>query len=307
MRILLIGGGWSNEREISLKAIPAISQALKNLGHEVEFLDPALDFEHLLSKASQCDFAFINVHGVPGEDGLIQAMLSSVNCPYQGARATGSLLAFNKAAAKEIFVTQDLPTPRWQFLTGLPSTTWNPPFSFPFFVKPNTGGSSLDVSLVSSQEELRDHMEHLVSYGNTILLEEYIKGQDITCAVIEEKPLSPLLIIPPDNASFLNFTSKYTPNASQEICPAPVSSELTKTIQELALKAHKGLGLEDYSRADFIVNTAGQPFLLEVNSLPGMTTASLLPQAARQYGYSFDMLIEKLIELGLKSKGEWRE
>ncbi len=303
MRILLIGGGWSNEREISLKAIPDISEALQGLGHQVDFLDPAVEFDRLLIKAHGSDFAFINLHGSPGEDGLIQALLGSIDCPYQGARAAGSMLAFNKAMSKEIFAAHQIPTPRWEFMALPPDKTWQAPFPFPMIVKPNTGGSSLDVHLVFSHDELLREMERIFSSGNTVVLEEYVQGQDLTCAVLGDEPLSPILIVPSKDSPLFDFFSKYTPKASQEICPAPISNELAKEIKELAFKAHMVLGLEDYSRTDFIVRD-NQPYALEVNSLPGMTTASLFPQAAGERGYSFQDLIKKLIELGFQSKGD---
>jgi len=303
MRILLIGGGWSNEREISLRAIPDISEAMQGLGHEVVFLDPAIEFDQLLPKASICDFAFINLHGTPGEDGLVQALLTSVGCPYQGGKADSSMLAFNKSMSKVIFVANNIKTPGWEFLALPPKKDWQPSFPFPLIIKPNTGGSSLDVSLVFSNSELLEQIDKIFSSGNTVILEEYVQGQDITCAVLGQEALSPILILPPEESTFFDFFSKYTPAASQEICPAPVSPELKDKIEEIAIQAHMALNLADYSRTDFIIND-NQPYALEVNSLPGLTTASLFPKAAKERGYSFQDLIKQLIELGLQSKGD---
>ncbi|MFW6178636.1 MAG: D-alanine--D-alanine ligase family protein [Desulfohalobiaceae bacterium] len=294
MRILLIAGGWSNEREVSLRGAESIQAA------QVQRLDPALEFSQLLHKAGSCDFAFINLHGSPGEDGLIQALLEQAGCPYQGSRSKGSLLALHKAAAKEIFRNQDLPTPRWQYLPTRVSRDWEPALELPLVLKPNFGGSSLHVSLEEELPKLLQKMQELWDMGWEILLEERIPGQEITCAVLGLEALPPILIEPARESAFFDYYSKYTPQAAQEICPAPISRELTARIQDLALRAHRALDLQGYSRSDFLVLN-DQPYLLEVNTLPGMTSTSLLPQAAQVQGYSFQELLSRLISLGLNA------
>lgn len=300
MRILLIAGGWSNERDVSLSGSRSIRAALEHLGHEVLFWDPGTQFHELPAVARQADFAFINLHGCPGEDGLIQAMLERLRCPYQGSGPSGSLLALNKAAAKELFVHHKIPTPDWEFIPFLPPDAWSCHLDFPLFIKPNNGGSSLDISQIGSQEDLFMTLTSLLASGCEVLVEESIPGREITCAVLGSEPLPPILIQPAETSGFFDYYSKYTPQAAQEICPAPISQELTATIQDLALKAHQCLGLADYSRADFIVHD-DTPYLLEVNTLPGMTATSLFPQAAQAVGLSFQQLIARLIELGRDS------
>jgi D-alanine-D-alanine ligase len=300
MRILLIGGGWSNEREVSLNGVRAIHEALQQLGHQVELFDPAESFSELPYRAAASDFAFINLHGAPGEDGLIQAILEQTGCPYQGTGPAGSMLALNKAAAKAIFKRSGVPTPRWEFLPLPPEEGWRPSLEYPFFAKPNSGGSSLDVTRIENEKELQTFMERLFAQGEEILLEEMIAGQEITCAVLGTDPLPPILIEPADSSAFFDYYSKYTPQAAKEICPAPVSEELTAAVQSLAATCHTSLGLSGYSRTDFIVRDE-EPFALEVNTLPGMTSTSLLPQSAGAAGYSFKDLIAKLIELGFQT------
>ncbi|WP_027371082.1 D-alanine--D-alanine ligase family protein [Desulfovermiculus halophilus] len=297
MRILLIAGGWSNERDVSLSGRQAIHTSLERLGHQVVFFDPAVQFHRLPEMARDADFAFINLHGCPGEDGLIQALLDRLGCPYQGSGPSGSLLALNKAAAKELFVGSGIPTPNWEFLPRTPEGGWTCGLRFPLFLKPNNGGSSLDISHVHSQEQLADLLPPLFSKGCEALLEEAVSGQEITCAVLGSTALPPILIQPADSSGFFDYFSKYTPQAAQEICPAPISGELTSLIQDLAVRAHQCLGLSGYSRADFMVRD-NQPYLLEVNTLPGMTATSLFPQAAQAVGLSFEQMVAELIELG---------
>ncbi len=267
----------------------------------MEFLDPAYDLHKLLNRAERSEFCLINLHGSPGEDGIIQSMLESIGCPYQGADTRGSLLALNKAVSKELFTHYQIPTPAWEFLSSAPKTTWESKWDLPLILKPNIGGSSIDINLVHEQEELGDLISQLFSQGDQALLEEYIQGQEITCAVLGDRPLPPVLIQPAQSSKLFDYYSKYTPEAAKEICPAPISKSLTQEIQELALKAHRVLGLSDYSRTDFIVQEE-TPYALEVNTLPGMTNTSLLPQAAAAVGYSYPELISELIELGMRKK-----
>ncbi len=299
MRILLIAGGWSGEREVSLSGAKAIHLSLEKLGHEVISFDPRDELPLLPQKAKKVDFAFINLHGSPGEDGLIQAMLDAVGCPYQGSGPGGSLLALNKTCAKILFKEADIPTPAWEFLPVVPEDNWRTSLSYPIVVKPNSGGSSIDIEIVKDHFSLRQAMKTIFSRGEEVLLEEKIEGKEITCGVLGENPLPPVLIEP--TASFFDYHSKYTAGAAREICPAPIPEELTSRLQQTALHCHKVLGLEGYSRTDFIVKEE-EFFVLEVNTLPGMTATSLLPQEAAAVGYSFEKLLSALIELGLNKR-----
>jgi D-alanine-D-alanine ligase len=299
MDILLIGGGWSNERDVSLKGSEAIARALDRLGHRVCFFDPAERFADLPRVAAQSDFAFINLHGSPGEDGLIQALLDRVRCPYQGSGPRGSLLALNKAACKKLLRNADILTPDWEFLPAPPLNGWSPSFEPPLFLKPNNGGSSLDIRIVRESSDFEPCLAEIFAKNHEVLVEKLIPGREVTCGILGDEALPPILIQPADSAAFFDYRSKYTPDAAKEICPAPISGQLTETIQSLARQAHELLGLKGYSRTDFILLDE-TPFALEVNTLPGMTSTSLLPQAARAAGMSFEELIARLIELGLQ-------
>ena len=297
MRVLLIAGGWSDEREVSLSGAKGIHSALLELGHEVDMLDPAQDFSNLMSRASQADFAFINLHGSPGEDGLIQAILNRTSCPYQGSGPESSFLSLNKAAAKTIFDQNSILTPKWELICSVDGCKGIQNLKPPVFIKPNSGGSSLGMTFAKTEQEMQYGIEKVFSMGDSALVEEYTKGVEVTCGILGDEPLPLILITPPEKAQFFDYNSKYAIDGAEEICPAPIEEKLTKQIQEITLKAHKLLGLSGYSRADFIISE-GVPYILEVNTLPGMTPTSLVPRAAKTAGYSFNMLIEKLIELG---------
>lgn len=306
MNILLIAGGWSSERDVSLSGGKTIHKALVNLGHAVTAYDPSLSLDGLMDAARGKDFAFINLHGSPGEDGLIQAMLERVGCPYQGANPAASMLALNKAAAKVLFLTAGLMTQPYHLLNELPEKDWQPMLPYPLFIKANTGGSSLHMEKVARPEELRAALKRLFSVSASYLVESAIEGDEITCGVLgrleggeEVAEALPPILIRPSTGKIFDYTSKYSPGGAEEICPAPIPDDLTRAIQAMALAAHTSLGCEGYSRADFIVPERGAPVLLEVNTLPGMTPTSLLPQEAAAVGLSFEQLIQRLIDLGI--------
>ena len=300
MRILLLAGGWSNERDVSLSGAQGIGEALRRLGHSVTLFDPAHSLADLGHAAKAHDFAFINLHGSPSEDGLIQAFLDRAGCPYQGSGPAGSFLALDKAAAKELFRLHGLLTPDWIFLHAMPAPGWEPGFTWPVFVKPNTGGSSLGLGRAKNAGELHELLGNLFQSGLTALVEPAIPGREVSCGVLGEASLPPILIKPAEGHDFFDYTAKYTKGAAIEICPAPISEAAASEIRRATEAAHRLLGLSGYSRADFILTDADEPYLLEINTLPGMTATSLLPQEAAAIGCSFDSLIQRLISLGLE-------
>ncbi|MDL2285210.1 D-alanine--D-alanine ligase [Desulfovibrio sp. OttesenSCG-928-F07] len=311
MNILLIAGGWSKERDVSLNGAAGIATALQNLGHKVTHYDPEQGFSSLFKAAKGQDFAFINLHGLPGEDGLPQALLDAIGLPYQGSGPAGSILALNKAAAKDLFKLHNLPTPEWVLLTSRPGSAWVPPFDYPVIIKSNTGGSSLGLELVTKHEELAPALDSLFALGGEFLVEPACNGQEVTCGVLGEltqqngklveipRALPPVLIKPLQSGTLFDYNSKYLKGGAEEICPAPLAPAITAKLQEYALTAHKALGLRGYSRTDFILLPDNTPVLLEVNTLPGMTPTSLIPQEAAAIGLSFEELVQRLIDLGL--------
>ncbi len=303
MRILLIAGGWSSERDVSLAGAKIIESTLLERGHTVTFCDLSVHFDTLLPMAQQHDFAFINLHGAPGEDGLVQALLESVNIPYQGSGARGSFLALHKAATKQVYKEHGIPTPDWEFLPAMPSEDWKPRLDYPIFVKSNTGGSSLLLFCVNDAQELRKALEDIFAAGCEAILESSIAGLDTTCGVLGEEALPPILIRPLAGA-FFDYASKYAKGGAEELCPAPLPENINGQMQELALKAHKALGLSGYSRTDFRIMEDGTVLTLETNTLPGMTATSLLPQEAQTIGIDFGNLLEKLMDLGIRRMAE---
>jgi D-alanine-D-alanine ligase len=297
MRVLLIMGGWSGERDVSLSGGRKIHAALEALGHEVDVFDPATELKSLFSRARACGFAFINLHGAPGEDGFIQALLEKAGTPYQGSGPTASFLALSKSGSKMVLEQAGVPTPQWELLAragdALPGD-----FPFPVFVKPDRGGSSLAVSRVDSPHDLHHALRAVFAENDAALVERAAAGPEITCSVLGDATL-PLVFIKPAQARFFDYHSKYAPGGAEEICPAPIDEDSARRIRELSLLAHRVLGLEGYSRADFVLEPDG-PALLEVNTLPGMTPTSLLPLAAAEAGYAFEDLIKTLMDLGLE-------
>lgn len=302
MNVLLVAGGWSGERDVSLSGAKQIEKALIALGHTVRLHDFSKNFPEFVSLAQAHDFVFLNLHGAPGEDGLPQALLDAAGVPYQGSGPAGSFLALNKAAAKQLCARAGLATPRWDFLPGPPPATYRPAFPGPWFVKPNCGGSSLLMSLVRDPDDLAPALAKIFASGEAALVEEGLTGPELTCAVLGDAALPPILIRP-KAGEYFDYTSKYEPGAADELCPAPVDEALTRKLGEMTLAAHRALGLSGYSRADFIATEAG-PALLEVNTLPGMTQTSLVPRSAKAAGLSFAQLIARLMELGLACRGK---
>ena len=311
MNILLIAGGWSSERDVSLSGGQAIGAALEKLGHKVTRYDPEKNLNGLFDAARGQDFAFINLHGQPGEDGLPQAMLDTIGLPYQGSRPAGSFLALNKAVSKLIFRRLGLPTADWELLTAHPGPDWKPSFDYPIFIKSNVGGSSLGLAKVRNAAELPPALDALFAQGGEFIVEPMCPGADLTCGVLGEiadgletpRALPPILIKPKlHDGEFFDYESKYQNGGADEICPAPIDPEITAAAREYALAAHQALGLSGYSRTDFILAPDGKLNVLEINTLPGMTPNSLIPKAAKAAGLSFEGVLRRLIELGMKAR-----
>ncbi|MDR0826452.1 MAG: D-alanine--D-alanine ligase [Desulfovibrio sp.] len=306
MNILLIAGGWSGERDVSLSGGVEIQAALGRLGHRVSLYDPACSLSGLPEAVQGRDFAFINLHGSPGEDGLIQAMLERLSCPYQGSGPAASMLALNKAAAKTLFAGAGLCTAPFVLLNARSEKDKLAALSCPLFIKDNTGGSSLHMEKVENARDLDAALDRLFALGASYLAEEAVDGFEVTCGVLgafeagREKPFAlPPILIRPAVGKIFDFQSKYSLGGAEEICPAPLPEKLNARIRSMALEAHLVLGCEGYSRVDFIVPEKGEPVILEVNTLPGMTKMSLLPKETAAVNLSFDALVGRLLDLGL--------
>jgi D-alanine-D-alanine ligase len=306
IRVALLAGGRSGEREVSLAGAAGFEAALDRDKYELVRYDPKADLIRLAEDAGSIDVAFILLHGTYGEDGTMQGYLELLDIPYQGAGVLGSSLAMDKNMAKGLFRQQGLPVASW--LMAVPADKEDPTrlleeLSLPLVVKPIREGSSLGMSVVKTVDELRDGICLAYEHDSEVMVEEFIQGREITVAVIGNSDLQalPLIeIIPGDEFAFFDYKAKYEKNASKEICPADVSVKITETAQRYALDAHKALQLRGYSRTDMMLTGEGELYILETNTIPGMTPTSLLPQAAKEAGLDFTALIDKLLSLALE-------
>jgi D-alanine-D-alanine ligase len=304
LKIALLAGGTSSEREVSLKGAEGVKRALERLGHKYEFFDPAKDLPKLAQRAKEFDCAFLVVHGPGGEDGTLQGFLDSIGLPYQGAGVLGSALAMHKGISKSLYKLAGLNVPEGKTFSKEVSfetiKAYGEKIGFPLVVKPATQGSSVGLSVVKKKEDLKNALEKAFSIDREIIIEKYLKGKEITVGVLEDSPL-PVVEIVPKVSEIFDYETKYTPGLAEEICPARLPERLTKKAQEYGLIAHKTLKLRHYSRTDMIV-AEDEIYVLETNTIPGMTETSLLPLAAKVAGYSFPALIQKLLELTLKDR-----
>ena len=308
IRLALIAGGTSGEREVSLKGAAEVEKALDRNKYEVIRFDPATDLAALAQRASEIDAAFILLHGLKGEDGTVQGFLDLLDIPYQGAGVLGSALAMDKNLAKELYRQSGLPVAPWKMAAKAdiedPSHLLKT-LSLPVVVKPVKQGSSLGMSIVKEPEELAPALKRAFDKDNQVMIEQYIKGREITVGVLGNDELTalPLVeIIPGEKYEFFDYEAKYQPGATREVCPAPVSEEIRGKAQAYGLAAHRALRLRGYSRTDMVIAEDGEIYLLETNTIPGMTPTSLLPQAAAAYGLSFSALLDRLIELALEGR-----
>lgn len=261
--------------------------------------------KNVLEICRLADCVFLGLHGADGEDGKIQAALELLGVPYTGSGPLGSALAMDKAAAKRMMEAYGVRTPAWRELTyteaDIPALTETLPV--PCAVKVVDGGSSIGVALPDTRQELRAALRELLAYGSRVVVEEKIRGREITVPVLDGRALSPIEIVPPDGASF-DYVAKYQSGAeaARELCPAPISEHDRETVCRAALEANRALGLRIYSRVDFILDGEGRAWCLEVNTLPGMTPASLIPKAAAVEGMSYARLCETIVELSLAAQ-----
>lgn len=303
-RIGVLLGGLSSERRVSLESGQAVLDALLARGHDAHhvFVDRDLD---LALRQERIDIAFIALHGRYGEDGCVQGLLETVGIPYTGSDVLASALAMNKVRAKQIFRFNNLPTP--------PCYTLSPPveadeilarhgdFGFPVVVKPAAEGSSYGVALASDRDELVAACRHAASYGGEILVERHIEGQEISVGVLDGRVLGAVEI--ESRRAFFDHEAKYSPAAGTGyVLPPRLSPERARGVLHQAAMAHRALGCSGATRVDMIVSPRGNEYLLEVNTVPGLTRHSLLPRIAGAAGLSFEDLVEAMLH-GARGRG----
>lgn len=290
-KIAVLMGGFSGEREISLRSGKAVHEALRGAGLNAYAVDlKTRDFALELANADY-DFAFITLHGQGGEDGIIQKILEEKGIPYLGADSRASRMAFDKIAAKKLFRKENILTPEHILLNREDWKERLQEVKLPVFLKPACEGSSLGVRLALTAAELAAHLEELFMVYPELLCEERITGREITVPVLENRAF-PIVEIKPSRV-FYDHIAKYTKGMTEYLVPADFSPEITKNIQETALRAHDSLGLRDFSRVDLFYSSAGQVYVLEINTIPGFTETSLFPKSAAAIGMSFqDLCLE---------------
>ena len=307
LRLALIAGGKSSEREVSLKSGAQVFQALNKDKYDIRRYDPLTDLERLVREAKELDVALIIMHGRGGEDGSLQGLLDLLEIPYQGSGILASALAMNKELSKNIYRQAGLQVPRALIFdrAGAPSPQeFEAALGLPVVIKPVHEGSSIGISMAGTPEALRTGLAAAFALDNRVLVEEFIRGTEITGGVLGNARLQalPLVeIIPSSTYAFFDYEARYQPGATEEICPARLSPELTKRAQECAITAHKALGCRGYSRTDMMIREQ-EIFVLETNTIPGMTGTSLFPQGAKAAGIDFPALLDTLINLALEKE-----
>lgn len=303
-KVALLAGGSSGEREISLASGKGAREALEQAGYDVTWIDPSVkdDLKKLIDE--HYDVAFLCMHGKMGEDGTLQGMLELLGIPYTCSGVQASAIAIDKAKSKILYSLAGIPTaPSITLKAGeaYDCSAIIDKLGLPCVVKPATEGSALGVEIIEEASKLEAAIERVFEIDDLLVLEKFIEGEEITVAVLgnDDAHALPIIKIVP-TGEFYDFESKYAPGGSQHICPAPIEEPLASTIHDYAVKAHHALGCSGVSRSDFIIDKDGVPWILETNTIPGMTATSLLPDAARAVGMSFPELCTALIEYALE-------
>jgi len=305
LRLALIAGGKSSEREVSLKSGAQVYQALNKDKYDIRRYDPLTDLERLVHDAGELDAALIIMHGRGGEDGSMQGLLDLLEIPYQGSGVLASAVAMDKELSKAIYQLAGLQVP-----SALAFHRHKAPspaeietkLGLPVVIKPANEGSSIGISKAPTLEALETGLAAAFALDNRVLVEEFIQGTEVTGGVLGNATLQalPLVeIIPTDKYDFFDYEAKYLPGASHEICPARLAPDITKRAQEYALIAHQALGCRGYSRTDMMIRDQ-DIYVLETNTIPGMTATSLFPQGAKAAGLDFPHLLDTLINLALE-------
>ncbi|CAN5617893.1 D-alanine--D-alanine ligase [soil metagenome] len=298
MHILVLEGGDSSEREVSLRSARSVALALINSGHKVTQYDTADGFDGIKDHISGVDIVFPILHGIGGEDGSVQRVLKNLQIPYLGASADVSRVCFDKLVTKEIVTKQGMKTPSFEVVT---SSTFMQSVLLdnPYVLKPIQGGSSIDTFIIRSPQKDTEselaQMRSALGRHTQMLLEELIQGQELTVSILGSQALPVIEIIPPEHEEF-NYENKYN-GKTQELCPPiNISHEIQLRAQTIAFELHNILSVRHFSRVDMIVRD-GAIYVLEINTIPGLTDTSLLPKAAQTAGMSMEDLVQKFVDL----------
>jgi len=293
-KIALLSGGDSEERDISIKSGLAVYQALKNLNYEVSLIDP---INTDLCTLVNYDAAFICLHGKNGEDGKIQSLLELLKVPFTGSASTASMLAMNKFYSKLVWNDHKLKTPKFLILnkTNLDHKKIITHLSDPFIVKPSSSGSSFGINLVKNKDDLVLAFTDAFKYEPTVIAEEFIEGREFTVSILGDKSLGVLEITP--KSEFYDYNAKYVSNETVFSKPIDLNPAVLEKMENIALSAFTSIGCSGWGRVDFMMDKKFNLYLIEVNTVPGMTDHSLFPLAARNAGLNFEQTVQHIVDL----------
>jgi D-alanine-D-alanine ligase len=294
-RIAVILGGMSAEREISQMTGESVARVLSERGYNVSVIRAARDLPARLA-AARIDIVFNALHGRYGEDGCVQGLLETMGIPYTGSGVLASAIGMDKIACKRVWQSVGLPTPEWRPVD--PGETIGASFALPaklpLVVKPGAEGSSVGVSIVRERSKLLSAITKARAFGGQVLVERYIAGKEVTVGILGARALCAMEVVA--EGEFHSYDVKYTPGREQFLLPAPLSKRAYDRVLELAIEAHRTIGAESYSRVDFRVDAHESPFLIEINTLPGLTNLSYLPKMAAHVGIAYPDLVETILD-----------
>lgn len=300
MKIGVIMGGISSEREVSLNSGKEVVKFLEQ-NDKYEVLPIVIDKKQdIVEKVKGIDFAFLALHGKFGEDGTVQSVLQTLDIPYSGCGPLSSGICMDKDSTKKILKQANINTADWICVSSIDDIDYDKleKIGYPFFVKPNSGGSSVATNLIKNKEDIKNAVEMALEYDNEVMIEKYIRGDEITCCILNGRMLPVLAIRPQKGAEFFDFKAKYEDGGSEEVV-IQLEENLHKQVEKMALACWKELKCSVYVRVDMIISN-GVPYILELNTLPGMTKNSLFPKSAKDVGISFGQLLDYIIEYSLK-------
>ncbi|MFO0753137.1 MAG: D-alanine--D-alanine ligase [Thermodesulfovibrionales bacterium] len=298
-RIGVLMGGTSAEREVSLKSGMAVYRALEKKGYRVASLDVDQSVARLLEK-EKIEVAFLVLHGGHGENGAIQGFLELMGIPYTGSGVLASALAMDKEASKRMFLGNGVPVPSFIEIRksalkvpSLTSSSLGAGFALPWVVKPSTEGSSIGVSIVREEAKLSAALDQAFAFADRVMIEQYIEGKEVQVGILNDTALGSVEVRP--KAEFYSYEAKYTPGMTEYILPPEIDPGLLSETERIALSAHRALGCKGATRVDLIIGKNSDPYVLEVNTIPGMTETSLLPKIAQLSGLDFTSLVEAIL------------
>ncbi len=289
-------GGWSSEREVSINSGRCVIESLKRQGFKVQGIDVDKRF---IEKLKGIDIAFIALHGKPGEDGTIQGILEFLGIPYTGSGVLGSAVGMDKVVTKTLLIASKIPTPPFYYKTDFELNEIVEKLGFPLVVKPRAEGSSVGVYIVQTKKDLKKVIKDLQNKYPDIFFEKYIPGMMATCGILNRSAL-PVLEIRPKKKEFYDYRSKYTEGMTEYIVPARIPEKYYRLVQKYALQVHNVTGAYGFSRVDFVLDKDYNPYVLEINTVPGLLSGSNLPLEAKAAGISYDQLILEILRTALQ-------